>query len=44
MIDAGEWEVFVREVPQFLERGLGRDPAGGDIGEKGFNLLGGHAT
>jgi hypothetical protein len=31
-------------VPQTIERGAGRETAGGDVGEKGLELLGFHAT
>ena len=44
VVDAGEREIFEGEVAQPLERRAGRQAAGGDIGQQGFELLGSHAT
>ena len=37
-------EIFEGEVPQPLERRLGGEAPGGDVGEQGLELLGSHAT
>src|SRR5262249_46506652 len=44
MVDAGEREVLEGEMPQTIERGVGRETAGGDVGQQGLELLGSHAT
>jgi hypothetical protein len=44
MIDSGEGEIFEGKVPQFLQRGMGGNPARSNVGEQRFDLLGGHAT
>jgi hypothetical protein len=44
VIYSGEGEIFEGEMPQSVERRLGCYPAGSDVGEESFDLLGGHAT
>ena len=44
VVDAGEVEIFERQVAQPLERGAGRQTTGRDLGEQGLELRGFHAT
>ena len=44
VIYAGKGNVFEGEMSQPLERGAGGQPSRSNLGEKSFQLLGGHAT
>ncbi len=44
MINAGEWKLFEWKVAQAVERRVGGEAAGGNVGEQGLELLGSHAT
>jgi hypothetical protein len=44
VVEPGERYVFEGEMAQPLDCGRRRDAAGGDFGEKSFELLGSHAT
>jgi len=44
MVDAGEGEIFEWKVPQLLQRRVGGNSAGRNLGKESFDLFGGHAT
>jgi hypothetical protein len=44
VVDAGEGKIFEWEVPQPLQRRVGSDSAGRNLGKESFDLFGGHAT